>query len=341
MEAIRGRLAAEERTKEYERRTKEYEQKRLAAEERTKEYQQRRLAAEAKIKEYEESRLAAEERLRELEASISPTTLERFLKLVHDCLLPLAFKHKPERLASKTVIPSDGMYYPLELHPWSDFEEKHDQTFSLFTEQLSGKQLFWPETGVHAMRRLISTPFLGHDIERYVDYAIEKPVGQVVGFYLEQTDDTNDTLYLGHKPYGLDGKSDVEAGEDDRIWILPRRWGLRETREDGIHTFLVGEHFEAARTLRDEASTQVLASPPTDLFLRVLGKKQSGADISEEEKTQERVAQVLCQAYHCMIKCGLLYGFVTSGHALVFLRIEESAPWKLLSLHTIGNRGGA
>ncbi|KAL1956137.1 hypothetical protein VTO42DRAFT_7572 [Malbranchea cinnamomea] len=91
--------------------------------------------------------------------------------------------------------------------------------------------------------------------------------------------------------------------------------------------------YKPARQLRAEAIAQVLASPPSDLFFQVLRRKKFER-VDSKGTNEEIVAKALCQTFDYMIRSGLLYGYPSSGHMLIILKIEESAAWKLFFHYT-------
>lgn len=114
---------------------------------------------------------------------------------------------------------------------------------------------------------------------------------------------------------------------------IPYRWGVYKSGNNEVRPVLVGE-YNSVHKLRAEAVAQVLASPPRDLFFRVLKRRQSKTVNSKEKKNDEIVTQVLSQTFDYMIRSGFLYGYVSSGHSLILLKIEESAASRLFFHHT-------
>ncbi|OJD17401.1 hypothetical protein ACJ73_08803 [Blastomyces percursus] len=283
------------------------------------------------------------ERAVRAEADKAPTVFERYLLLVQQRLVStLSVEPNPAKTASDSLTSVDRKYYPLELCVWVDFEEEHSKTFSLLTSLLSDKPLFPCENDVLGVQREMSpsTRKDEQDIRPFIRSAIEKPAARVVMAYLGPTGST-DEFYFQNNAYSLENKTfdgtyeretpppnKRRSPEPKSIRSIPDRWGICESTDGHVRCVLVGE-YKAAHKIHIEGFTQALRSPPKDLFLEVLRRKQYGTVNAEGEKVRERVAQVLCQAFHYMITSGLLYGYVASGEALVFLKIHESAPEKL------------
>ncbi|KAL1976103.1 hypothetical protein VTN31DRAFT_2385 [Thermomyces dupontii] len=108
---------------------------------------------------------------------------------------------------------------------------------------------------------------------------------------------------------------------------------MRKSAGSGTDEPIFLGEYKAAHKLRAETIAQVLASPPSDLFFQVLLRRESGRSDSKETK-EEIVAKVLCQTFDYMIRSGVLYGYLSSGHSLILLKIEESAPWRLFFHYT-------
>ncbi|KAL1974661.1 hypothetical protein VTN31DRAFT_4865 [Thermomyces dupontii] len=239
----------------------------------------------------------------------------------------------------------DGKWYPRELHRWDDFENEHYRIYNMFLEELSNKQLFPSHTQVAAIgSSLLESPQqVELDVQPYVHGAIESPVRQVVEAYLRQMGNM-DKLSFRNTGHSLDQKDNVSA-EDERSHPrnkssdrssarrIPDRWCMRESADGGtVEPIFLGE-YKPARKLRAETIAQVLASPPSDLFFQVLRRKKFGR-VDSKETNEEIVAKALGQTFDYMIRSGLLYGYLSSGHSLILLKIEESAAWKLFFHYT-------
>lgn len=304
---------------------------------------QKERANQAEQQLLEEREHANRERARanQAEAQQAPTTFEHYLNLVQQRLvLPLSIESNPLNSASGSVTAVNEKYYPLEICRWDDFEEQHDEIFKQFTTLFSNKPLFPSETDVLGVQRELSptTRKDEQDIRPFIRSAIEKPAERIVVAYYRQTN-RQDKFYFQNNAYSLEYRS-PEKGDDREAASrkkrsperkerqpIPDRWGICE-EEGTIRRLFVGE-YKSAGKVSDKTITFVLTTASNNLFLEVLRRKQSGTANSEKERIRELVAQILCQAFHYMIRSGLLFGYVTSGQTLILLKIDENVPSKL------------
>ncbi|PGH01103.1 hypothetical protein GX51_05418 [Blastomyces parvus] len=221
-------------------------------------------------------------------------------------------------------------YYPLELHGWDDFPEKHNEIFGQFMNLLSDKPLFPSRTDVLAVQSDLSseprTAFayrdgLKQDIRPFVRSAIERPVYRVVTAYLGQSG-KEDRFFFQDKARSLKNRT-LERID---IQPVPDRWGVYESLSGNVRHACMGKYIIPPK-IHIEEIMEVLTSPSVGLFMEVLHRKQSGSVNSDiEKKNQEKVAQIPCQTFHYMITSGLLYEHVALREILILLKIEKSAP---------------
>lgn len=317
---------------------------RQLAEARREVAQQREEAARQREEAARQRKLAERERKRaeDSEAEKAPTAFVYYLQLVQQRLVStLRIEPNPNLTASGSVTTSNRKYYPLELHLWDDFEPSHSETFDLFLQQFADKPLFPSQTDVLGIQRDLSpnTRKSEEDIRPFVRTAIEKPAARVVMAHLSEIGVTEE-FFFQNNAYSLENKDEDEVGRTDASPSnkkrspertskpIPDRWGICKYEHESVRRVCIGE-YKAAHKVRADKITEALTSPSTALFLEVLRRKQSGRTNTDEENSQDLVAQILCQAYHYMITSGLLYGYVTSGEALIFLKIEKTTPQRL------------
>ncbi|KAJ8129518.1 hypothetical protein O1611_g4113 [Lasiodiplodia mahajangana] len=127
--------------------------------------------------------------------------------------------------------------------------------------------------------------------------------------------------------------------------IVPDRWCIREDSK-GFRSQLFVIEYKAAHKLTVETLRLALnGSTDSTIFTnavrhynqkgRRITKSQDETKIqstrnfpspSTREAARNKTAQVLTQAFHYMVDCGLAYSYVTSGEGFIFLYIDQSDP---------------
>ncbi|ERS96484.1 uncharacterized protein SPSK_01478 [Sporothrix schenckii 1099-18] len=127
--------------------------------------------------------------------------------------------------------------------------------------------------------------------------------------------------------------------------LVPDRWGLRVRRpaaDAGVdpggqelpawsESILPGE-YKAAHKVRGSELRNVLGGvPPAASFMDDCAQRRSSSsgstttdatDAAGSSGNDTSIAEILCQAYHYMVACGTIYGYVSSGEATVFLMMS-------------------
>ncbi|PGH05471.1 hypothetical protein AJ79_06778 [Helicocarpus griseus UAMH5409] len=325
IEDLRRQLEEERQGREQEKRRADREKERADREARERERQR--------------------ERADQLAADQSPTKFLTYLQHVKEKLLStFSVEPNPIKASSGSVTNVHGKYYPQTLRRWTDFDKDHDRVFSRFTKVFSKDPLFPSKTDVQGVERDLSptTRKDEQDIRPFVRSAMEKPAQRLVQAYLKQTADTRTAdFFFQNNAYSLSSKdatnpTDVVENQNEAppskkrspergIRGVPDRWGIRERPSGELLTIFVGE-YKVAHKLRSGAFKRVFSSAGERLFLDTLKRLSFPIVDTDTEKEQRIVAEVLCQTFDYMIKAGLRYGYVTSGHGLVFLMFEKSDP---------------
>ncbi|KAL2359120.1 hypothetical protein RJZ56_008046 [Blastomyces dermatitidis] len=343
-EAIRARLEAKQERLKAQRARLKAQRARLKAKQARLKAKQARLKAKQERLKAEQKYAEEKERVDQLRANIAPTNLEIYLQLVQQWLVSmLSIEPDPDKTSTGSVTSVDGKYYPLELYVWDDFP--HNETFDKFMNLFSHKPLFPSKTDVLGVQGDLSlNPWWNeYDIRPLIRSAIEKPAHRVVTAYLEQSGKADRFFFMDYA-HSLDNRAPQEQSDKCKVSSssqkqsqspehkntkpIPDRWGIYEFLSRDVRHVCVGE-YKIARKIHTEEIKQILTSSSANLFLEVLRRKQSGFVNSDIEKTQEKVAQILCQTFHYMITSGLLYGYIILGETLIFLKIENSSPQKL------------
>ncbi|KKZ64113.1 hypothetical protein EMCG_01611 [[Emmonsia] crescens] len=286
------------------------------------------------------------ERADRLAAEQAPTPLLTYLQLVKEKLISsLSVEPDPTKSSSGLVTTVNGKYYPPKLCHWADFANLHESRFSQLAEAFSDNALFPSRTNVQGVEQDLSPTTRKDelDLRPFIRTAIEKPAQRLVQAYLRQTKDsqTKDSETVDFRfqsnAYSLFDKDNptptnanvataqAEAPPSkkqspERFKEVPDRWGIRKLLNGEEVTTLVGE-YKAAHKLPSGSFKDVFQAAGESLFLDTLRRLSSPT--VDEAKEQSTVVKVLCQIFDYMIKAGLQYGYLTSGHELVFLMVKE------------------
>ncbi|EGE82502.1 hypothetical protein BDDG_05446 [Blastomyces dermatitidis ATCC 18188] len=340
-----------ERAQEKERadrneRERAQEKERADRNERERAQEKERADRNERERAQEKERADREERGRmRLEADQSPTAFLVYLQHVKEKLLStFSVEPDPTKTSSGSVTNVHGKYYPQQLRKWADFNKNHNRMFNQFTEVFSNDPLFPPKTDVQGVSRDLSPGSRKdeQDIRPFVRSSMEKPAERLVQAYLRQIKDTRTAnFFFQNNAYSLSSKHITDLTDADAIENqdavppskkrsverdvrgVPDRWGIRGLPSGDELTVFVGE-YKAAHKLPSSAFDRVFSSTGESLFFDTL--KRLSLPFVDTNKEERVVAQVLCQTFDYMINAGLLYGYVTSGQALVFLMLEKSDP---------------
>ncbi|KAI0429922.1 hypothetical protein F5Y09DRAFT_308896 [Xylaria sp. FL1042] len=130
-------------------------------------------------------------------------------------------------------------------------------------------------------------------------------------------------------PPASSSPSPSKKGSPERRSI-PDRWCIRQDSE-GVRSQLFVIEYKAAHKLTPETLRIALdGSSDTTIFANAvrnyIRKGRRSPSASPREAARNRTAQVLTQAFHYMVNCGLAYSYVTSGEGTVFLYMDQSDP---------------
>jgi hypothetical protein len=130
-------------------------------------------------------------------------------------------------------------------------------------------------------------------------------------------------------PPASSSPSPSKKGSPERRSI-PDRWCIRQDSE-GVRSQLFVIEYKAAHKLTPETLRMALdGSSDMTIFANAVRnynrKGRRSPSASPRETARNRTAQVLTQAFHYMVDCGLAHSYVTSGEGTVFLYIDQSDP---------------
>ncbi|KAL1975777.1 hypothetical protein VTN31DRAFT_4169 [Thermomyces dupontii] len=211
------------------------------------------LEEEKKKREEVEAALVAEkERADRYKASLTATTLARYLELGQIYVIPNLNVKGDSKGTSTTLTKVDGKLYPPRLEYWNDFEHLCDQICGSLIKVLSDRQLFSPEVSIiedgNKLKEL--EVWNEQDVRSYVEAAIESPAQRVINEYLREIGDSNRVRFQssGNSLSHMD--SHCSAGDQAASateWSssngrngrgVPDRWGIAYRRTEGVGRYL-------------------------------------------------------------------------------------------------------
>ncbi|KAL1992408.1 hypothetical protein VTN49DRAFT_4440 [Thermomyces lanuginosus] len=232
----------------------------------------------------------------------------------------------------------DKKWCPTRLRPWSDFPDlqKEDlrMVFSAFPEDC---RVFG---SVEDIRYIADNYFkhpkisseAGHN--QAMPLLIERPVEFIIGKLMER--DPDNRLKLEHgveflpdlTPLGATIQKEQSAHQlrSDRFCILKYE---PETTPKGRAIFVVehkAPHKLTVPYLQSGLRRLCEMNIYEDVAKRTKGLKSNETDTLVKDYADKLTASVITQTFHCMIEFGLEYGYLTTGEAIVFLKIDWEDP---------------
>ncbi|KXJ84591.1 hypothetical protein Micbo1qcDRAFT_210574, partial [Microdochium bolleyi] len=239
-------------------------------------------------------------------------------------------------LTSKgTITNPQNKFVPSTLKPWADFLQQqrsiHGRLYSTYPvdKQVFESTTFLVELGGRLARKKVANE---RDLERIQHNIVES---------LRDHEATKQLFALGQ---GLTFDNHPNALSDGAEEPLQRRTGHDSTqlRPDQVCVYT---HDDVDQTRRSLAFV-VEYKPPHKLTLPHLRVSLREMDVQQEVVNRPKiptdrdelfsyhadriVAAAISQTYHYMITGGLTYSYVTTGEAIVFLKIDWKTPEQLL-----------
>ncbi|KEY74535.1 hypothetical protein S7711_10103, partial [Stachybotrys chartarum IBT 7711] len=335
---LEQRAEEAERERQQERQRAEREQQR--AEEAERERQQERQRAEREQQRAD----ASEEQTR-------PTTIDEYIAACHDLVFSQFRVEADQKLTSKGSITNPrNKWLPTNLTPWSDFLEQQRFVFgALYNTFPSQSRIFENRSFLAGLGNRISQRSIANEkiLEYFMHNSVEDPVRAIIE-QLKQVDDVGSTFNIGNgiifenHPHAISDAAE-EVNERETPSTPPQtpdhRLDLSQLRPDQICIYRFDEGLPRRTMIyvSEYKPPHKLTAPHLRLGLRtmniykdVVNRKTIPTSGDPEALFQyhaERlVASAITQTYHYMIEGGLEYGLLTTGEAIVFLKIDWQEP---------------
>ncbi|KAK8092710.1 uncharacterized protein PG998_014751 [Apiospora kogelbergensis] len=330
------------RLKELERRAEEADQRAKEAEQQRQLEQQRAEEADQRAEEAEQQRQLERQRAEEAEKVNRLTTLSEYLEACHEFVYA-KFQVEPDKsLTSKgpTTNPQNK-YCPTRLIPWSDFIDQQRTVFGdLYSLCPTETRAFESLAFLHGLGERIARKRIANekDLEYFQHISVEDPVRSIVE-HLVSVDEVRAAFALGdgivsltalppHNDHAPPTNLDSNAFDSGPI---KSAFTGREGETSTQRTMLYINEYKAPHKITPQHLRVGLRS--MDIYKEVVNRATIPTAADPEALFQyhsERlVAAAITQTFHYMIEGGLEYGLVTTGEAIVFLKVDWSDPTTL------------
>ncbi|KJZ70958.1 hypothetical protein HIM_09662 [Hirsutella minnesotensis 3608] len=351
--------AAEKLFEEERRRREGAEQQRQAAEQQRQAAEQQRRAAEQKLGAAEQQREAAEQKLgaaeQRAEASEQQTQLTTFNEYLDACHRSVFTKFKvepnPDRLSRGSLTNPQSKRCPTNLRQWPEFLEQQRRIFGLLLDTFpcdSDRHIesehFLATMGARIGGRSIADEKV---LEFFLHNAVEDPVKNIINQLVKipavrKAFDLDDGIVFENHPHALSETAEEVIDRQART-VAPSTPGhgdnLRKLQADQICIY----RSDDAR--REQTRAFICEYKPphkltaqhlhvglrvTDIYKEVVNRKTIPTSEDPEARfayhAERLTASAITQTYRYMIEGGLEYSLLTTGEAIVFLKVDWKNP---------------
>ncbi|KAI1322665.1 hypothetical protein F5Y16DRAFT_30526 [Xylariaceae sp. FL0255] len=333
------------------------------AENRAREEQKRAEEAERRQQEERKRRQEEQKRADRAEAQLLPTTLDEYIKACHDLVYTsLKVEPDPDKRTTGSIPPPYAKVFPRRVRPWTDYHDQQCEILSNVYQYFPlEKQLFDNRNYLETLGKKAKVAPLANEkmLETFLHNCVEDPVRCIV-HELSRSRRFQKRLKIGH---GIAFENHLKALSDSSYEVASRQprqplpppppQGLDQVEErpktpdpakdparlnpDQICVYRYEE--EGTETRSVVAISEY--KPPHKLSLPQLRAGLGGIDMMEvvacnkipaDEEAKfyhyatQLVASAITQTFHYMVKSGLAYGLLTTGEAIVFLKIKWDDP---------------
>ncbi|KAK2468341.1 hypothetical protein H9L39_19987 [Fusarium oxysporum f. sp. albedinis] len=350
---------AEQRAKE-ERRRAEKEQQRAEEAERERQEERQRAEreqqrAEEAERERQEERQRAEKEQQRAEASEEQTrltTLDEYIAACHASVFSrFAIETDPKLTSRGSITNPRDKWCPGNLRPWPDFLDQQKLTFgTLYDAFPTQSRVFENRNFLAGLGNRISQRPIADEktLEYFLHNSVEDPVRAIIQ-QLKQVEEVSSAFQIGdgvvfeNHPHAL---SDVAEEVVDRETpstppqTPDHRRDLNQLRPDQICVYRSDNTESSRRTMvyvSEYKPSHKLTAPHLRLGLRamdihkeVVNRRTIPTSVDPDARFQyhaeKLTASAITQTYHYMIESGLEYGLLTTGEAIVFLKVDWDEP---------------
>ncbi|KAI0112026.1 hypothetical protein GGR51DRAFT_507737 [Nemania sp. FL0031] len=280
---------------------------------------------------------------------IQRTTLSEYIEACHELMFSqFKVETNPKLTTTGLMTNPQNKLCPTNLRPWPDFLQEQRTAFGRLEDAFSSEtELFWSRAYLAVQGEKTSERIINSEkaLESFLHYAVEDPVMDImkalkkVDSFMNPYDIGNGIVFENH-PSAISFDAD-EVVSRQAASPPPRTPGhgvdLNQLRPDQIcvyrserstRTMLYVSEYKAPHKLNPPHLRKGLR--PMNMYKEVVNRKTIPTRADPEGQFQyhaERLtAAALTQIYHYMIMGGLEFGLLTTGEAIVFLKIDWKEP---------------
>ncbi|KAK4071103.1 hypothetical protein Purlil1_13520 [Purpureocillium lilacinum] len=338
-----------------ERQREAAERQREAAERDQRREREQREAAEQQREAAEQQREAAEQQREAAEQQTQPTTLDEYLDACHELVFTkLQVEQNPGLVSKGSLTNPQSKWCPTKLQPWPEFLQHQRRIFGLLldtfpcdSDRLFESRHFLATMGSRIGKRRIADEKV---LEFFLHNAVEDPVRNIVDQLVQapivkEAFDLGGGIVFENHPHALSDTAEEVVDRQTRP-APPSTPGhgenLKKLQADQICVYRSGGA-EGGRTRAficeykpsHKVTIQHLHAglQIRDIHKEVVNRKTipTSEDIEARFKyhAERLTASAITQTYHYMIEGGLEYSLLTTGEAIVFLKVDWREPGTL------------
>ncbi|KAK8142902.1 hypothetical protein G3M48_008004 [Beauveria asiatica] len=331
------------------------------AEQAEKRLQEERRRAEEQRQSTEEQRQRAEEQQQRAdiaEEQTRLTTLDEYIAACHSLVHSrLVIETDPDLTSKGSITNPRDKWCPQSLRSWPDFLEIQRTVFgSIYDTFPTEERVFENRTFLAGLGNRVSKRPIQDEktLEYFLHISVEDPVRAIIE-RLKMGQDARAAFALGdgvifeNHPHALSEVADevVNSGTPATASAPPRtpnhRRDLNKLRPDQICVYRSDNTALSQRTMiyvSEYKPPHKLTAPhlraglrDMDIYKEVVNRKTiptaADPDALFQYHAERLTASAITQTYHYMIEGGLEYGLLTTGEAIVFLKVDWSDPGTL------------
>ncbi|KAI6351162.1 hypothetical protein MCOR25_010094 [Pyricularia grisea] len=313
---------------------------------------QRAEREQQRAEEAEKERQQERQRADALEQQTQPTTINEYIAALHDLVFSRFEIEQDRKLTSKGSITNPrNKWCPTRIQPWSDFIQQQRIIFGTIYDTFpADSRVFENRAFLTGLGKRVSGRRISDEktLESFLHISVEDPVRAIID-QLREVEEVRSAFDLGN---GIIFENHAHAISDVADEVVYRdtpstppatpnhSLDLNRLRPDQICVYRSDNAGFERRTMiyiSEYKPPHKLTAPhlrlglrPMNIYTEVVNRKTIPTSVDLDARFQyhaERLtAAAITQTYHYMIEGGLEYGLLTTGEAIVFLKIDWSEP---------------
>ncbi|KAJ4308780.1 hypothetical protein N0V84_011896 [Fusarium piperis] len=351
-QAEREREEARQRADDAERARQEEQHRAEREQQRADDAERARQEARQRADEAERARQEARQRAEQAEEQTRPTTLDEYIAACHHLVFSKLAVETDKKLTTRGPITNPrNKWCPTHLKPWSDFLQQQRLIFgALYDTFPAQSRAFENRSFLAGLGNRISQRSIANEktLEHFLHNSVEDPVRAIIE-QLKQVEEISSAFDMGN---GIIFENHPHAISDVAEEVVAREipstppqtphqtLDLNQLRPDQICVYRSNDALGTTRTMiyvSEYKPPHKLTAPHLRLGLRamnilkdVVNRKtiptSADPDALFQYHAERLTASAITQTYHYMIEGGLEYGLLTTGEAIVFLRVDWEEP---------------